>query len=448
MIGRALRRELLAAVLASAAAWLSLDAFATREHRDRTDEPEWIAISILHWRQLVLGEPPAGAELDPPGERDANPWKQGVQHTVFGYMNPCLPKVVLGGVLHAAGFRQASPLAFEIFQRQDPQAGEQARAELEPARPLARGVVHALATMCVVLLLFCGRELFPGWAGWLAGVLAGALFVASPVVLNTAIYVRTDFFMLPFVLAALLVALRAREALAGRRGARAMQLAGLALGLLCGLAVSSKLNGTLICLCVAVWVPLLWWRTRRESGVGALPGPVATLLLAALAAALVFYALNPRLWGDPLGGASDILARWDRQIGVQQERAERMGIEVAHSLPERVALFADRTLSRDDPFRSSTGLPGGVLLLAGGLAVLAWRSGGRRAAGAGRPARDGAAIALVFVLVFLAGTALWLPLDWERFFLPAAPCLALLEAACLSGLAGWLAQRTRRARAE
>ncbi len=444
MTGRAAWRELLVAAAVLVLAWLALEAVATRDHRDRTDEPEWIAISILHWRQLVLGEPPAGAELDPAEQRSSDPWKQGVQHTVFGYMNPCLPKVVLGAVLHAAGHRRASPMVFEIFHRERPEDGVSARAEMEPALPLARGVVQVLAALCALLVFLIGRELLAGWAGWLAGCLATSLFIASPVVRNTAAYVRTDFFMLPFVLAALFFALRAREALSGARGARAMHLAGLALGLFCGLAVSSKLNGALICLCVAIWVPLAWWRARGQTRPDALRGPFATLLLAGLLSASIFYALNPRLWSDPFGGASDILGRWDRQMAVQQERGERMNVEVARDLGERVTLFTDRMLGRDDPWRALTRLPGGVVLLAGGFGVLVWQAAKRRA---GTPAdREASAAwtAVVFVSIFIAGTALWLPLDWERFFLPAAPCLALLQALCLASLARLAAERIRR----
>ena len=93
-----------------AAALFALAYFAAWTTRDRrlegrlaSDEPEWIAISILHWQQLVDGAPPAGAELDPASERSDNPWKQGVQRTTFGYMNPCLPKLVWGATLTAAG---------------------------------------------------------------------------------------------------------------------------------------------------------------------------------------------------------------------------------------------------------------------------------------------------------------------------------------------------------
>lgn len=430
-------RELLIAVIAFAVAWSALDRFARHEHPDRTDEPEWIAMSILHWRQFVLGEPPAGADLDAPEQRSDNPWKQGVQRTVFGYMNPCLPKLILGGVLHAGGFREAEPETFQIFHRERPAAGRRARSRTAEAMPLARRVIQSLAALSTVLVLFIGRRLTRGPASWVTGLLAGALFVASPLVLHTATYIRTDFFMLPFALAGLLLALHLRKALAGEHGAGSLRLAAVWLGVVCGLAVSSKLNGALLCVALALWLPLLWLGARRRTSLGFAAGPLVGCLVAGACACAVFYALDPRLWAEPIEGVRDILGRWGLQKEVQQGRAEGMNLEVARSLGERFGLFLGRTTGRDDPWRSLTGLPGGTLLSLAGLALLGLGCARGRAR---------ACVALVFVVVFLVGTALWLPIDWERFFLPAAPCVALLQALAPGSLVELvLARRSARA---
>jgi hypothetical protein len=431
---RALLELALAAVLL-AGAWVVLGAVATWQHPDRTDEPEWVAISILHTDQLVHATAPAGAELDPPEWREGNAWRRGVQRTMFGYPNPCLPKLVWGGLLHAAGFDQASPLVFDVFERADPAAGARAQRALDPALPLARRVVLALACLSAVLVFFAARAALPGGWGWLCAALAYGLWFASPLVRTTATYVRTDFFMLPFVLGALLLALGGGRSLAGERGAGRQALLGLLLGLLCGLAVASKLNGALVCVCVAAWIPLAWWRARGLPGRASWRGPVLALGLAGATSFAVFYALNPRLWGDPLGGVQDILARWERMLGFFQETwSQRTGVAIAQTLPERAALFVDRTLTRDDPWRALTGLPGGGALMLGGLALLAWRAlrpGSTYELGAsGRSAQT----LLGFALVFALGTALWLPIDWARFWLPVAPVVVVLEALCLAWL--------------
>jgi 4-amino-4-deoxy-L-arabinose transferase-like glycosyltransferase len=405
-----------------AAALFALAYFAAWTTRDRrlegrlaSDEPEWIAISILHWQQLVEGAPPAGADLDPASERSDNPWKQGVQRTTFGYMNPCLPKLVWGATLTAAGHTSASPQAFQVFHRDDPRAGRDAQSALLPAEPLARRVVLALSALSAVLLFFCARELVTGAAAWIAGSTAFVAWFATPLVHATGNYLRTDHFMLPFCLAGLLVALRRPSA---------TLTWGLLLGVCCGLAVSSKLNGGLLCAATAGWAALA---TRRE---GARIGrAVLAIALAALLTLSLFYALNPRLWGEPLIGVHDILARWDKLMAYfQDELAPRTGVEVARTLGERASLFVRTSAGHGVLFGHA-----GSLLALSGLATLAWR------------AAHGCAQArslLVFAVVFIAGTIAWLPLDWERFYLTAVPALVLLQVAPLA----YLAQRGLAAR--
>jgi hypothetical protein len=395
-----------------------------------SDEPEWIAISILHWRQSVLGEPPAGAELDPHEERYGTPWRRGVHRTTFGYMYPGLPKWILGGVLSAAGHREARPEVFTILGRGDPPRMLAARVELLPAVPLTRRVVLVTAALACTCFVFAVRRLRDGSAGWVLALVCGALLVSSPLVRNTSTYIRTDWFMMLPALASLWWALRRQGELAGERGRAGQLQVGASLGLLSGLAVSSKLNGAMVGLCVAAWL-VLAWLGRRDARTTAefVRGPLCASLLAGAVCALVFYAFNPRLWSEPLEGVRDILARWDALLRYfQDEVAPGDGVEVARSVPERLALFLDRTTGRDDAWRALTGLPGGTLLAALGLGTLAWRA---RGLGRGDSGARCAAMALGYCCVTLAVTALWIPLDWERFYLTAAPPMALLQGCAL-----------------
>jgi hypothetical protein len=355
-----------------------------------------------------------------------------VQRTAFGYPSPCLAKLVWGAALRAAGFREASPLVFTVFLQHDLEGGREAREALQPALPVARRVVLAFASLATALLFLASRAALPGRWGWLVAALTCALFLASPIVRSTAGEVRTDWFMLAFVLGAAALALRAGDALAGRRGRPARLLAALGLGLLAGLAVASKLNGGLVLACVALWIGALSAAPREERWLRTV---LPALALAGAASIAVFWALNPRLWSDPVGGVADILARWRELFAYfQDDWAVRAGTATGRTPAESVALFVDRTIRRDDPWAALTGLRGGTLLLLGGLGVLGWRAwipdpGPERVLRA-EPAR----VLFVLVVVLLAGSALWLPIDWPRYFLPAAPCLALLQALALASL--------------
>lgn len=393
---------LVALVLFALALWLSN---VTRERsfegRLNSDEPEWIAISILHWNQVTKGGAAAGAEFDSAAEGSDNAWKQGVQRTTFGYMNPGLPKLIWGATLAANGHTDASPLVFQSFHRTNPAAGRAAQDALLPAEDSARDVVVVLSALSAVLLFFAARELFPGLAGWSAAAVAFALWFFSPLVQNTSGYIRTDYFMLPPCLAAFVLSMRMQ---------RPSWTNGIAFGVLCGLAVSSKLNGGLLCVAVAAWYALAVLRDRTSWR-----SALVALACAALVTVLLFYALNPRLWSDPIDGVRDMLARWDKLMAFfQDELAPRTNVAVARTLSERVALFM-ASLDRDLPLG----------WFGAGLAGLG-------ALGAGWSARDPATrertfIALAFVAIFIGGTVLWLPLDWERFYLTALPALLLLQ---------------------
>jgi hypothetical protein len=75
-----------------------------------------------------------------------------------------------------------------------------------------------------------------------------------------------------------------------------------------------------------------------------------------------------------------------------------------------------------------------------GFAAIATAAAGRgplvpRTAPDRQRARGAAACSLAVALVLVLGTALWLPLDWERFYLPAVPAFAVLGAFLAATLA-------------
>jgi hypothetical protein len=435
-----------AAVLALLAAWLVLGGRLERPDEDELygDETCWVAISILHWGQVAHGDPVAGAELDPPRWQGRGRWESGVQRTAFGYPSPCFAKLVWGAALQVAGYRSASPLVFTAFVERDPEGARSARKTLEPALPIARGIVLALACLSTVLVASAARSALPDGWGWLAAALASALWLASPIVRATAGDARTDYFMLAFALAALVFALSARDAIAGRRGLRAQWIAGVALGAACGLCVASKLNGAPVCAAVALWFLILGWPRRAAAKGSLLRGPGVALILAGLTTCAVFWALNPRLHAQPIAGVVDILERWRELFAYfRDEWAPSAGVATAHSLAQSAGMFLQRTLERDDPWRALIGLPGGGILACAGLALLAWRALRARL----EPERECARILLTFALVTLAATAVWLPIDWPRYFLTAVPALALAQAAALAWAVRWIVLRMQRARA-
>jgi hypothetical protein len=433
-------RDVAFVALASALAWLVLG--RVRDHsldgKLGSDEPEWIAISVLHFAQITSGGPPAGSDLPvevrpsglyPNGAASPAPtgpraWQDGVQATTFGYMNPCLPKLIWGVIFAASGHRQASPYAFRRFHAQEPARRELAWKALLPVEPLARRTVQALAALTSALVALAALRGVDGRTGWLAAAAAFALWLASPLVHNTAGVVRTDFFMMPWVLLGLVLALGSVAGLSGVKGARTLIALCLVLGLLAGLATASKLNGALLLLCAGVWVPWLWSRAG-DGRPGFARGPLVALCACGALSFLVFLTINPRLWSEPWGGVRDILERWDSLIAYfHNHLGPRTGVEVAHGPIESVSLYVRKTFARDEAIGAWTGVPwlGAAATLAGlgALVLRAFRSKESSGLRAG--------ILALFALVFVGGTALWLPLDWERFYLTGLPAIVLLQA--------------------
>jgi hypothetical protein len=112
-----------------------------------------------------------------------------------------------------------------------------------------------------------------------------------------------------------------------------------------------------------------------------------------------------------------------------------MGFDPAENVSGRIASFVER-LATFDPWNSLTGLPGGRVLLAGGFVLLAVAVARGRARADHADQAQVAGTVAVYALLFMLGSAVILPLHWGRFLLPTAPGTALLQAACLTWLAG------------
>ncbi len=164
------------------------------------------------------------------------------------------------------------------------------------------------------------------------------------------------------------------------------------------------------------------------------------LLVAAVLALAVFYALNPVWWGDPIARASTVL---DLRADLLQGQTEAFGgyadpgaalggffRQVFVAQPQYYEIPAWQGYIGDQIARYEASIWHGVSLggsLVGGLVLLAlliaglvalWRD--RAVAGATRW------LIGVWVLAMLATTALLTPLEWQRYYLPAYPAVGLV----------------------
>ena len=332
------------------------------------------------------------------------------------------------------------PHAFQKFAR-DFYHAQSAWTQTEPARPALRLVVVTLVALSAMLIFQIGWWI----AGWPAALIAWAAWCGSPTVQVWSHYLRPDFFSVTFVLATLAAMLAWQAQLTGARGLSRRVLAATGLGLLTSCAVSSKLNGATAAIFVSAALPLAAWILRKDLPRGGRPlAALCTLAWVGLIALALFLALNPVLWQNPIGESSEILAFWDRHMAMQQDRWEQLDGRVARTVGERFQLALTRLWRREEPIAALTGIPGGLVLVPAGLALIAARViGPWRAQNLSE--RWQALVFTIWIVAAFLITTFWLPLDWDRYFFVYIAAIALAEGVFVGALAKALWTRIRRA---
>ncbi|MFN8633683.1 MAG: glycosyltransferase family 39 protein [Chloroflexota bacterium] len=270
------------------------------------------------------------------------------------------------------------------------------------------------AAMLFVLTAELAGGLFGPALGALAGVVAAITFVAAPFVLTLLPRAHTEAPFLFFLVLALWLSVRA----AARRSLTFGALAGLAAGLSAG----SKLTGVLALAALggfAAGAFVLAWLARRPSFREHV-GPRALLerawrwsAVAAVVGLLVFVAVDPFLWPDPVGKTREMLQFRQQEMFGQRTLNEEL------ATPEGTMTrlgFLLRRSTLDEPWAGRRlGVPLEGVLAVGGLVVTGWSIVRDRHRGA--LVGPGAVVGL-WLLVLILGTAPNLGIDWDRYYLP------------------------------
>lgn len=292
----------------------------------------------------------------------------------------------------------------------------------------ARVPMVVLGAGAAAFLFLVAAELVGGWLGLVAGSVATAGFVAAPFVQRLVPRAHTEAPFLCFLFLGLWLAiLAARAAVAGPGNQptvrRALVLGGLS-GLAVGLSAGSKLTGVLalaglggfaggalVLALLARWCTLeafigprvLLERAWRWSAVGAVVG------------LLVFLAVNPFLWPNPVARTQAML-----QFRVQEMFGQRT-LNEEMAVPEGVAnrlWLVTRHSVYDELWFGQRGYPPveAVLAAVGAIALVMRVLGGRQTGGL----VSAEAVFGVWGLVLVVGSGLNLGIDWDRYYLPTA----------------------------
>ena len=288
----------------------------------------------------------------------------------------------------------------------------------------------------VLLLFFLARELC---GSWLLGFLAAALFTIRPLALGFGHSAMLEMPLVFFCLPGLLVAARyLLKPDVERSAVRRRYVYGA--GLLCGIAWSTKLNALLVAATIAVWLAydvLVTGGLRRDTGETVRQAwlrrvraqrPLRILGTAALTMYIVFFAVNPRVWHQPIRQPARMLkhGRTIRTYEVSPDlRLDTVG--------EKVMEPIEQGLGRSGPLDRWLGWSWGDELLAVlgvvvcVVLVIRW---------AGRDTRraHGFFFVLLWIGVTYFGIVATAPFRWSRWYALLEPCWAILQAMGIVGL--------------
>ena len=263
-------------------------------------------------------------------------------------------------------------------------------------------------------------------AGMPAGLVAAALFHWNPVVRLYGTRALADLPMMAFALWALWH-LANRVGPAWRRAPSVLAVRAAMLGGLAGVASAIKQNGALM-ICVAAATFAAWAVARRGTGIGRAALALAVVLATSYG---LYVAVNPVLYSAPITLSLAQVKAWNLKfMGHAKARPE----SALPSFAARVTgvgrvIAGNRFATLPLPWLT------GMLAL-GGLVALVLRA--RQAGAWSVPA-----VLLVWAVVSVAVVTGWIPLDWDRYYLPVIAVVSVLAGAAIAPL-GHQASRAQR----
>lgn len=346
---------------------------------------------------------------------------------------PPLGRYVIGGIVWASGTDPDKVNRTYAWERDYETNLREGRVPDPSILVPVRRTMAVVGAVSIVLLFVAGRLL----GGTVVGAVAGLAATSSPLLQSYFVQARTEALLALFSTLALvaLLAFARRYQQDGR-----LPPVGWTVGPVLGLALATKLTAALPIVGACAYggvAALARVRKAPRESMRLVGWCAATGLLATL----VWVAVNPFLWPDPVGRTWSMLAQ---QQSIMVEQGARFGNPVETALPGRLLLTIQRSFVETSTPAFDYGAPRGseplirrtfselptvfgisveLALAAVGLAVLlrrvatVWWSG----------QRHGPETALLWWLdVYLIGIAANLSLDWPRYYVPTAFYGALL----------------------
>ena len=276
--------------------------------------------------------------------------------------------------------------------------------------------------MCIlaVVAAVIAFTLMSYFVGRLAGYVMLSLFVLDSYFSSTLCRAMGEAPLLAFTMFAALAGYRALTSwrvatahshLVRKRFLRPLLWFGM-MGVFCGLAGATKLNGLSIIpagLVLVLLTPLVQTSNISRSQIfGIIPFACGLLILAA---AFTFVAPNPYLYGDPIRRTKNMVEQ--RLSEMERQQAKIPSARISGPLIPRVSLIGERVFQQCAALSFAKSWIINVLLCLVGLGYVLFAGWSWLRTGAGS-----AATAVLLLIAFGSSIpALMTPLDWDRYYL-------------------------------
>ena len=302
--------------------------------------------------------------------------------------------------------------------------------------------------MALFGLLSCLVTYFIGCliAGQSVGFISAILLGFSPLVLVCSRRTMSDAPLLFFMTLTVLLTMLLFHSLKHTQTKRSFVFA-LLIGLSVGMAAGVKLNGALsgiffaVALIYYAIVRLSFGKGTRKESSGHTPlGHVPFLRLlslgstAALTSFILFYSFTPTLYRSPISSAITMVVYRLHSVEIQQTRGAAL-----YNFEEKIDSAYDHIFRPGKKnsmlFTSNTNVPIDLMFFIIGLIVL-FKKEISLLKRERYPTSIG--VVLIWCIVTYVGIVTWIPLRWERYYMPLIPCTVLVSAVGIHAVCSYL----------
>jgi hypothetical protein len=303
---------------------------------------------------------------------------------------------------------------------------------------VARFTMALLGSLTCMMIYWIGRTIF----SMKAGIVASLLLAYNPLMLLCCRRAMTDAPLLFFLTTNTILVIYFYRSLVKQRLLRTLIVTTL-IGTNCALATGTKLNGglagiifTLFCIYLVLIKSGFYTFSKKNfytriiqlSNDREIKLILTSLLISGITTIAVFISMNPCLYRQPVDGTLQMIDYRTAHIRYQQTHWETTLDSLAKKKFNFVTirtLFPKNYVILGTIFKVP--IDCGLFLI--GLVILLYTEV-KYIYNNSKPSLK--SIIILWTAVTFTGITIWIPLDWERYYLPIIPCIVIIEGYCIA----------------